>query len=115
MIQELIKPSKGLKKQKKLSKYYGVQFDKRNNVGGEVVWYRVVIESNGIRYNAGSFLNEEHAGYAFNVAFNFISSGHYTIENNVNLTEFEKHDIYEKVHTKMMKVWMHNYTDYKML
>lgn len=93
----------GVVKEFRTSKYYGVRLDKRTK--GETIknWYRVDIEAENKKYYIGAYADEKHAAYAFNVAFNFLSNGHYKIENQVNLYKEDADFIFEKVRKLILK------------
>ena len=103
------KPKSGVVKEFRTSKYYGVRLDKR--VKGETIsyWYRVDIAAENKKYYVGAHTDEKQAAYAFNVAFNFLSNGHYKIENNVNLDKTDSDFIFEKVRKLMLKRGLINY------
>lgn len=84
-------------KEKRTSLFYGVRVDKRIKDGNETIWYRSSIEAENIKYYLGAYSNEHHAGFAFNIGFNILSNGKYTIENKVNLNQDEKNYIEQKV------------------
>jgi len=90
-------------KGKRTSKYYGVRIDKRKK--GEIVreYYRSDIEAENRKYYLGSYLSEEFAAYAFNVGFDFLKNGKYTIENHVEISDEEKEFVFNKVKTFMKK------------
>jgi non-ribosomal peptide synthetase component E (peptide arylation enzyme) len=72
------------------SKFYGVRLDVRIKKGVTHEWYRGEIMVRGKRYYLGAYTIEEHAAYAFNVAFGIFTNEHYKIENIVNITDEDK-------------------------
>ena len=93
----------GVVKEKRTSLYYGVRVDKRLKGEVETVWYRSEIEAENKKYYLGAYVSDQMAGYAFNVGFNFLNNGKYTIENKVDLSNEEKTFIYNKVRKLMLK------------
>lgn len=93
----------GVVKEKRTSLYYGVRVDKRLKGEVETIWYRSEIEAENKKYYLGAYVSEQMAGYAFNVGFNFLNNGKYTIENKVDLSNEEKTFIYNKVRKLMLK------------
>lgn len=93
----------GVVKEKRTSLYYGVRVDKRLNGEVETIWYRSEIEAENKKYYLGAYLSEQMAAYAFNVGFNFLNNGKYTIENKIDLSNEEKTFIYNKVRKLMLK------------
>ena len=103
------KPLLGVVKEFRTSKYYGVRLDKRTKGETITYWYRVDIEAENKKYYVGAYSDEKNAAYAFNVAFNFLSNGHYKIENKVNLDKTDEDFIFEKVRKLMLKRGLINY------
>ncbi|MBP6432950.1 MAG: hypothetical protein KA319_14405 [Ferruginibacter sp.] len=97
------KPLLGVVKEKRTSLFYGVRLDKRLKGEVETIWYRSEIEAENKKYYLGAYVSEQMAGYAFNVGFNFLNNGKYTIENKVDLNNEEKTFIYNKVRKLMLK------------
>jgi len=93
----------GVVKEKRTSLYYGVRVDKRLKGEIETIWYRSEIEAENKKYYLGAYVSEQMAGYAFNVGFNFLNNGKYTIENKIVLSAEEKSFIYNKVRKLMLK------------
>ena len=93
----------GVVKEKRTSLYYGVRVDKRLKGKVETIWYRSQIEAENKKYYLGAYVSEQMAGYAFNVGFNFLNNGKYTIENKIDLSNEEKTFIYNKVRKLMLK------------
>lgn len=93
------KPTTGTVKDLFTSPYHGVRKDKRRNK----IWWRSEIMLNNKRVYLGSYLIEQEAGYAFNIAHKIFSNGKTSIINNVLLGYMQSDEIKDKVVDLLLK------------
>ena len=99
------KPMFGTVKDLFTSPYHGVRKDKRK----EVIYWRASIMLNHKNAYLGAYLEEEEAGYAFNLAHDIFTNGKTTIINNVTLGDMQAQDVEAKVIKLLLKSGCINY------